>query len=336
MLDFSNILINPKADIQFFETGSTAGLSSQEQIWIKPRNKKFAQIICIGAGGGGGGGFRGLTGNPNGSSGGGGGGSGAVSVALFNLFFLPDKLFVSVGLGGAGASGNTGPGTAGSLSCVKLFTGTDSNYILMQSNGGSGGGAAAADTGGAGGAGGAASAINTAFPSGLGFHFLALQNSITNISVAGQTGTAGGPSAGTAQPGVNLTLPTTGIFVTGGTGGGGLGATGATGGKGGSFNGLPSGIFPLHDGGLPGVQSVNNAGQVGSNGIKVPNLFYFFGGTGGGGAGTSTTPGVAAAGGAGGAGAYGCGGGGGGAGYVGSTGSAGGRGGNGLVVIASW
>lgn len=316
MLDFNHILINPKADIQFFTPGQAS-----EQLWMRPRNKKFLQIICVGGGGAGGGGAQGAAST---AAGGGGGGAGAIANALFNLLFLPDRLYVNPGPGGVGS---TGAGTAGTASTVKLIGVSNANYILLQSNGGSGGGAASGATNGTLGGGGSAVTVSNSILGGLGFHFLALQNSTSGTSVAGHSGSAASNT---------LTLPTTGVFTTGGTGGGALPALNTAGVAGGPIQGTSNSLFPVTFPGGAGGAAGNNPGANGSNGIKIPGMLFFYGGTGGGSGGLGAAGSAAASGGNGGRGAYGCGGGGGGGGFTGSTASRGGNGGDGFVMMIAW
>jgi hypothetical protein len=150
---------------------------------------------------------------------------------------------------------------------------------------------------------------------------------------AGQTGIVGG--AGDSTGGA-LTLPTTGLVVTGGTGGGGLRDTGESGRAGGAFTTPANSLFfPPQIGGIFPTATTTPPGN-GSNGINFVNdLNYFYGGTGG-----ASTHGSATGAGAvqsfGGAGGYGCGGGGSGAALTGSTAGGGGGGGGGLAIIYAW
>lgn len=147
------------------------------------------------------------------------------------------------------------------------------------------------------------------------------------INFGGQTGTAGGSSILAAGA---LTLPTSGLVVTGGTGGAGIGS--GAGNAGGSFVVPANTVFPTHTGGVAGTSSGN--GGNGSNGYQpIPKLLYFYGGTGGGSGGTAAVTN----GGTGGSGSYGCGGGGGGGcAGVGATRGNGGRGGDGICILTYW
>jgi collagen type III alpha len=320
MLDFSHIPQSTKATRQLFYASSpTAG--TNWQTWLKPRGVSFVQFTVLGGGGGGGAGAA-PDGNSN-SGGGGGGGSGAQCRALFPAWALPDVLYISVGNGGAGGSG--GAGGAGITSYVTIYPATTVNYILCQANGGSAGGAGGGGTAGALGGGGLVTTISNGNLAGLGV--FGWGHAATNISLVGQNGVAGGAAAA----GNDLTLPVTGLIVTGGTGGAGIGGSATVGRVGGSFT-VPAGaVFPPHTGGSAGTLTGN--GGPGSNGFQaIPNLLYFYGGTGGGSGGTD----AATSGGNGGRGGYGCGGGGGGGGFSGGTRSTGGRGGDGLVIATAW
>jgi hypothetical protein len=324
MLDFSHISQSTKATQQIFYAASpTAG--TNWQTWLKPRGVSFVQFTVFGGGGGGGAGAA-PGGNTN-SAGGGGGGSSAQCRALFPAWALPDVLYISVGVGGAG--GNGVGGGAGVASYVTIYPATTVNYILCQANPGIGGGAGAGSTGGSLGTGGTVTTVANGLLASLGI--FGWGHAATNISLAGQGGLAG---SGTGA-GNNLTLPVTGLVVTGGTGGGGLGGSGAVGRAGGSLAVPVGAVFPPHTGGIAGPSNSN--GGAGSNGFQpIPNLLYFYGGTGGGSSANNNAAGLS--GGSGGAGGYGCGGGGGGGSAQGGNAvrSTGGRGGDGLVIATSW
>ena len=198
--------------------------------------------------------------------------------------------------------------------------------LLATATGGSGGGVAAGATAGALGAGGAKSTITNALLAGLSIQgFVA---AAADISLVGQSGLAGG----TTVAGAALSLPVTGLVVTGGTGGGGLPAVSTAGTAGGALT--VNGAFPPQVGGAGGAVTPT-AGSNGSNGGQpIPGLRFFFGGTGGGSSGLGATTG--ASGGNGGAGGYGCGGGGAGGSFTGSPAATGGNGGHGLVIITAW
>lgn len=298
---------NRMADVRVFYANSPAngvGWSA----WTKRPGSTMVSILCLGGGGGGG---NGVVGAVSTAAGGGGGGSGGLAYGEFPSYMLPDVLFVSVGFGGAANGG-------GQITRVCLGpSGAAANDHLLIANGGGAGGNASGATGGT--AGSAASATIVGSQPLIGFGVYTL--------LAGQAGIAGG---GTGA-GANLTLPVTGIRVTGGTGGGGLGAAGSTGAAGGSF--VVAGSFPAHAGGVP-PGTTTGGGNPGSNGFSALGQYgYFYGGTGG-----SSTGGAASSGGGGqgGAGGFGCGGGGGGGALTGRTQGLGGKGGDGLVIITSW
>jgi len=326
MLDLNNLPTNQKSIRQvFYGNASTVGTSWVA--WVKPRGINFIRIVCIGGGGGGGGGFAGTT--TVGTAGGGGGGaSGAMAARIFPAFVLPDVLYVSVGIGGAGGAVSAN-GTSGIASYVALTESTTpANNVLLYAVAGPFGSAAAA--GGNAGTATAGPSTPNAIAALLGFGYGTLT---TSIGVAGSSGSSGRTN-GTA--GLTVTLSTTGIILTGGCGGGGYASAANTAGAdGGSFVVPANDIFPALIGGTGGL-STGTAGENGSNGVQINKLLYFMGGTGGGGAGQGATGNTGLSGGAGGAGAYGCGGGGGGGGFTGSTGGRGGKGGDGLVIINAW
>jgi len=288
------------------------------QIWQKPRGASFIQFFLLGGGGGGGGGQ--LTASARNGA---GGGSGAQCILTFPASFMPDILYVNVGVGGTAGPITTGLAGNGTASYVTIYPATTVNYILCQAN--PGGGAQSYAAGGAGAA-GAVTTIAQAPLAGLGFP--AWGQAATNISLAGQAGTLAGNNA---NPGVDITLPTTGLRVTGGTGAGGNAGAGAAGQAGGRIAAIAGGVYPAQIGGTAGGTTTN--GGNGSNGFQaISNLLQFYGGTGGGSGGRS----AATTGGVGGAGGYGCGGGGGGGANTGGTASPGGRGGDGLCIITWW
>lgn len=275
--------------------------------WVRPVGKSYLTILAIGGGGGGG---TGVVGANSTAGGGGGGGSGGQTVLEIPMDFLPNRLYISVG------TSKTGAGLA---SFVSTQPNTTANHVLAIANGGAVGGNASAGTGGAAGGAGAI-ATNATMPLGWAFSKLAL---------AGQAGIIGGA----AVAGAALTLPTTGLRVTGGTGGGGLPAAAAAGTNGGSFTvpASPS-YFPAQSGGV-GSATATNPADNGRNGFSVPEAgLYFYGGTGG-----ASTHGTATGGGlvqsSGGHGDIGCGGGGMGGALTGSSAGTASRGGAGLVIF---
>ena len=306
MLDFFHVPQFPKGvDQQIFNANSpTTGVNWAT--WTKPRGINWVEFFVWGGGGAGGAGAVGASGS---AAGGGGGGSAVQMHVVYPAWALPDLLYISVGEGGLGGSGAGGNGIP---SWIGLYpSSTWPQWILANCAGGGGGGAASAGTGGAAGGGGGATGI--AQQCMLGLCIPGYMGSTSN-NLGGQAGIVG--SSGSASA---LTLPTTGLLVTGGSGGGGY-ATG----NGGGMN-TPGYPFP---GGTiaSGGQSYQNNG---SNGFQaIPKLLYFYGGMGGG-AGTVN-------GGNGGNGSYGCGGGGGGGAFTGFAAGNGGNGGPGLVIATSW
>ena len=70
----------------------------------------MVRIMCIAGGGGGG---SGHSSNTTGSrGGGGGGGSSAISIVTIPAYVLPDRLYISCGIGGKGGDANPAAGTA--------------------------------------------------------------------------------------------------------------------------------------------------------------------------------------------------------------------------------
>ena len=321
MLDFNHILNNPNLNVQTFigTAQTTAGVGTGEwKTWIKPRGAKFVYMIGVGGGASGGCGINTST-----SSGGGaGGGSGAQSTLFIPASFLPDVLYIQAGLGGSQPATlvSGAIGVAGTITYVAIepWTTLSAQTAILFANAGAVTGTAATTTNG--GVAGTAAAVATIanMPlAGRGFYQF----------FAGQSGVAGGTSSGSVT---NLSYPTTGIMVTGGSGGGGSSAT--VGLISGRFTGSGLGDnFPTSIG-SPGGSGATPAGK-GSGGFMLKS-FQYMGGTGGGGASGNNSAGVA---GAGGNGAPGCGGGGaGGSNTTASTLARPGDGGPGFVYILSW
>ncbi len=299
MLDAFQFPGNSSADVQQF---TAAGSTASWQFWEKPRGCAQVFIAAVGAGGGGGGGFTRVAGNAGG--GGAGGGGAAFSRLLIPAIFIPDRLWIQVGFGGAGGTGSGVAGTAGAASNITTrnnnLTAPDS---LLLAPGGTAGAAGTAAGGGA--SGGLAS--GSALTSGI--------MAMMGISLYGNGTNSGAGGAHTGAIGASTTWGTN--ITCGGAGGGGCQsadfAGGAVTGQG-WMNTVAGGTASLKDGG---------AGTM-----LVPPMYPFCSCGGSGGAALNN-----AAGGRGGDGAIGSGGGGGGA---GTTGGAGGRGGNGLIVIIAW
>lgn len=290
MLDIFSI---PDGDIIEYKEYKNGCSGNQWLEWVKPRGTTLTYILGIGAGGGGGGGqTRALA--ASGGGGGGGGSGGIVRVAIPTIF-LPDILFIQVGLGGA--RGNAGAsGTAGGITYVSTVpSASGSDFLLLKSSnataGGGGGGSA-----GTGGTGGAAATVAT--------------NTQAMLATAGiWSAIAGvaGVNGGNATSGTNITLLQT-KPIHGGCGGAGTNTSNT------NFSGgliTTAGIIP----------PIGTA----SGGYNNFKPFYSTPGCGGDSNGTSTAnegfPG-----------GIGSGGGGGGSGV---TGAPGGRGGNGYVLIIS-
>ena len=318
MLDFNDILSTPGYNIQQFyaEAGTTL---LRWQTWKKPRGVNWVYMIGVGGGG------SGATGRVSAttSGGGGGGGSAAQTTVLIPAYLVPDILYIQAGFGAAGPTVAASNGNSGvpSYVCIEPSTVVVPNMTFLLANNG-GGGSNGGAAGGSGGAAGSASTIANMPLAGRG---------IWN-SLVGQAGTLGGTVTPTA--GTNLTPPTTGLMVTGGTGGGGCSATaGAAGGSITAITGtLGTDFFPLP---IPGGAAASGATPATfTPGFISKNYLMNFGGTGGGGCSGSNAAGIA---GAGGNGAPGCGGGGGGGpNSVATTVARGGNGGGGFVYIISW
>lgn len=266
-------------------------------------------IYILMVGNGGGGGYA-----PSVSTGGGGGSSGTQSSVLVPAHLLPDTLFLSLAMGQA--PNNTATTVTSFASFVALAPvqgGPNQREVLCRAEGGSSG-----ENDGPGGASVTATTLANMPLAGLG----------RETRLAGHAGTAGGVNAA----GVALTLPTTGVIVTGGTGGGGKAAGDpAAGNAGGAITG--AGVFNTIPGGVGGATGAANPGSAGNPGHEpFFGLQYGTGGTGGGATGGDAVPNYAA-GGMGGSGAPGCGGGGGGGGLP--TG-AGGYGGPAFALIVAW
>jgi hypothetical protein len=276
--------------------------------WVKPQRAREVHILIVGKGGAGG---TGVVGTNSTAAGGGGGGSGAQTRLVVPAWAIPDVLYFSGGSAGTGTTIH---------SYLSIRPNTTANHTLAYAGGGGNGGNASGATGGtAGAAGGAATAA-----------LMPLGWSYPQLALGGQAGIAGG-TTGSAN---TLTLPVTGLYVTGGTGGGGLPGAGVSGTNGGSFvvPAAPS-PFPAHAGGQGSATATNPAAR-GIDGFEnvVPGLLYNYGGTGGASThGTATGGGLVQA--AGGNGAPGCGGGGMGGALTGSSAATQSLGGAGFCVI---
>jgi hypothetical protein len=318
MLDFSHVVSNPGVDIQSFFGVSTNyatvanNQATEWQTWKKPRGVNWVYMIGVG------GGANGITGTFTGTSvasaGGSGGGSGAQSTLLIPAMFVPNELFISTGSGGkvtsviSGGTGQAGGTTMITVEPIAGVTSGATNLFFLVASGGSAS------------SGGTATAMSGNFPlAGRGW----------SQNFAGQNGGAAGATQNGA--GGSITLPTTGLMVTGGAGSGGKDVTGTGGGAGGAITGVGlGGLFPTLAGGAAAA-SGTNAGN-GINGYMV-KPFMFYGGSGGG-SGAFAATGNGSTGSTGGNGGPGCGGGASGPGYT-TTGRPG-DGGDGFVYIISW
>ena len=301
MLDFSHIPTPyGAATVETFTGNNGAWMA-----WQKPRGKTMAHILLVGCGSNGG---NGAIGANSTAAGGGGGSSGGQTSVMVPLWAIPDILYLSLPAGGSGSTSYVGIAP----------NNTANNLLLMANTGGAGGNASGATAGAAGGA--VSAAVASSMP--LGWQWL-------DSALTGQQGIIGG----TTVAGGNLTLPTTGLMVTGGTGGGGLPAAAASGTNGGNFT--VAGVFPAQAGGAAQATATNPA-NTGSHGYRpVAGSLYGYGGTGGGSThGTATGGGLVAS--RGGNGAPGCGGGGGGGALTGSAAGGGGLGGPAFCIITCW
>lgn len=319
MFPFDDGRHNGTCDVQVFHASTIWGASSAPsfQAWRKRPGAAMVSIFAIGAGGGGGTGAVGVSGSGTGS-GGAGGGSGAQVYFVGPACFIPDTLYVSPGIGAPGGQGSSGG--SGGVTYVNVFPDKNSVNGLVVALNGSGGTNGASGTG-AGGAGPVSSLSSWMSMGGRG--------SFTPL--AGQAGATGV----TTTLGNSISVPTTGLMVTGGAGGGGVPAAGVAGTNGGGITG--SGSLQTQAGGLGGTGTTTppTIGSHGYNALPYTQFGFFYGGCGGGSThGSATGAGLVGA--NGGDGAIGCGGGGGGGALTGSTAGVGGRGGDGLVVIVQW
>ena len=322
MLDFFNIVGNSTADIQVFYSNNISS-TGDWQTYRRPRGCSMYYILTVGSGGGGGGCNSTLT-----YGGGAGGGSGGISSTMILSDLLPDNLYLMIDSGGAGGppnnNGSNGkptyvcvsPDTQGATPAAGEYN-IGINTVCVAYGGGGGAKGVGSNPGAVAGSGGR---VATASDMILGMAGLTQR-------LSGQDG-ATGPLATTTN-GLDITLPTNGIWVTGGASGAGSALFWAGARKGGDIVG--KGLIPTIPGGAagnnPGNNGLNQKFQYFSNGIGQMPLFC----TGGSGGGTAGNSGCAD----GGHGGLGSGGGGGAAGSGGYS-STGGNGGGGLVIIAAW
>lgn len=303
-------------DVQVFNQPSTS--TDQWHTWHKPKGCTLVYILCIGGGGGGGGGMLHNSGSNH--SGGGGGAGSSNGRLLVPACFLPDVLYVQVGIGGAGGAPGTtgnngtagGSGSASFVSIDKTGTASDQNVIIYSGDGATPGGAGGTTTSAGGGAAPYVGSLGNMPKAGLGYF----------QQIAGQAGT----SSNFAAAGSTVSIPNTSGICMGGTGGGSYSGGGDTAG---------GGIVAVTNSLLSQMRASNPIAGAndGSAGFNVPSAFLSFPGLGGG-----CATGAGGNGGNGGNGYYGSGGGGGGAvtdGTPAGTGGNGGRGGDGVVIIIS-
>lgn len=296
-------------DIQIFNRYSTV-TNTQWLTWTKPRGKTYASIFALGGGGGGGGGFTAIAGNARG--GGGGGACASQASVAMPLAFLPDILYIQVGVGGAGGVSGVSA-SAGLQTYVAIYPHTNAmNCVLRSANSDAGGGTSG--SGIAAGGGGTAPTVGTLASCPLAA--IGAQHAFV-IGIVGASGGAQGGAVGVSAAAMQSSPQ--GLFVTPGAGGAGVTAADFAGGGFTASAGTNyiSIIRPV----APAAGSNN-----GCSGFTLWQPFYNFGGCGG----SSSNAGI---GGGGGCGAYGSGGGGGGG---GTTGGRGGIGGCGLVMITCW
>lgn len=272
MIDTFNTIVPSTA--QFFEFNCITPnlVTRRTQVWNKPRGVSMIRFLLIGAGGGGANGFTNRT----------GGGSGAVTSWLVPAMFVPDRLIVSPGQGGAGGAASSTTSNNGATG-VLTDVGPAPNISILQAQPGGGGTA----SGGAGGGATAASALNNY---GIYTSIAGQAGTVADTAVIASTTTflsgGSGGSSTTLGAGGNVTpnygYPTlpggtaslaentpgrNGYFITqpimvgcgGSGGGGGGGAAGPNGGRGGN-GGIGCG------GGGGGLQNTGGNAGAGGNG----------------------------------------------------------------------
>jgi len=302
MLDYLHLPDSPNGTVDYFPGISNTDGGSWVA-WEKPRGAHMIRITCIAGGGGGGSGFSNNTTASRG--GGGGGGSSAISIVTLPAYVLPDRLYVSSGIGGRGGDPNPSTanlGTDGIRSYVCVAQNTGVIYRVCYADSGKAGVTTASSV--ANGSGGSAGSVATIAD------MLLSSYGVSNF-LAGQSGASGNAS---------LNYPTTGILLSGGTGGSQTTTTTGT-----SITTQTQTVSNI----LPNLATVTGSGNNGQPGREIYVPLMSTGGTGG------TANSGTGAGGRGGNGGFGSGGGGGGAGGANAAGG-GGNGGNGLIVIHSW
>ena len=255
-------MIYPQIDIATQDASQQVFFAGKHS-WTKPSGASLIYFAISGAGAGGGGGYAAAGG------GGGGGGSGGQLLFLWiPAIFVPDSLYLSVGMGGAGGNRGT-PGSAGTAGDATSIILPQTGGTLYTCTGGNPGGAGAAAAGGTAGTAPGAPVVNffTSFGSVL--------------FVNGDAGIAGGTTTGGAAPARTRNQ--------GGGGGGGTGAgtlplspwilpTRSIAGPSPELRGSPLNGYAGPGGGLA-VGGITRDGENGTQGC---------GGGGGGGAGTTS------------------------------------------------
>ena len=295
MLDYLHLPDNTGGTVDYFPGFSDTDGGSWV-VWEKPRGAHMIRITCIAGAGGGGSGYSGSGG------GGGGGGSSAISIVTLPAYVLPDRLYVSSGIGGGGATtpsaGTATLGNNGIRSYVSIAQDTGAIYCVCYADSGKAGTTAATSSaGGSGGSGGIVATIA---------NMLLASHGIRNF-IAGQGGATGSSPIQSST----LVYPSTGLLLSGGPGGAGPGN---------AFGGVIS--APTQTQYVIFSTPTNNANIRSSPGVEIYQPLLSTGGW------SSAIQGDQ-----GGAGGFGSGG----AGSKGGTAAGGGgQGGNGLVIIHSW
>ena len=321
---------NAKLVERFTTTGNSSVIDPVAQGY------KFVSFKLWGAGGGGGGGSYGTTNVARHGGGGGGGGACTQGMMLVDstLPLNNNRIYVVVGVGGAGGAGagtTVGSGTQGSIGGSTYFFNEGNTFPIAYGGGGGAAGtnAAAATSGGGGGGSASAGSPGTAtaaaggrpgIPVGTGASGTTGANSTITLTIDGSiSGFANlcaeyGGAAGAGQP----ATATAGSF-------GGSSLFGGAGGGHGSCQNATQVVLAAGNGGnvdsyVPGGGAVTNS----SGTQPYPGIH---GGTGGGGGSGGSSGG-----------AGGDGGGGGGGGSAGNAigagqGTSGGRGGNGYAIL---
>lgn len=290
-----------------------------------PKWASFASILLIGAGGNGGTGVIGA--NSNAAGGGGGGSGGQTYIPILPVSMLPTTWYFQ---GGGAGIGSAPTGIVSSLTFLPITSiPPQVNHTLALANNGTNGGNASGATAGSLGAAGAVVATANMVAARASAFYL-----------AGQAGLIGATTGNNTA----ITIPTTGLIVTGGQGGAGLPATATVGSN--SLAWTTPTTTPAYNLLFPSVPQLTGpaaattpapSGKQGSvvywGDTYVPSFMY--GGQGGTSThGSATTTGLVQA--SGGDGAPGCGGGGSGGALTGSTAGVPGKGGAGLCVIIFW